>query len=143
MPNSDIVVSALFELCQYSITYSDMTEDMVNVNPDTYNINSIIELTEPVREGYKFLGWFDADGNAVTRIVGRTGDLVLTPKFELIEEEEEPNEPGQPDEPGDDNQGDVGNGDSNNKDDENGNGSEGNGNNNQGILQFLMTCYDF
>lgn len=132
MPNSDIVVSALFELCQYSITYSDMTEDMVNVNPDTYNINSIIELTEPVREGYKFLGWFDADGNVVTRIVGRTGDLVLTPKFELIEEEEEPNEPGQPDEPGDDIQGDVGNGDSNNKDDENGNGSEGNGNNNQG-----------
>ena len=86
MPNSDIIVSALFELCQYNITYSDVAEDVVNTNPDSYNVNSIIELTDLVREGYKFLGWYDAQGNLVTRIVDRTGDLVLTPKFEIIEE---------------------------------------------------------
>ena len=86
MPNSDIVVSALFELCQYNITYSDVAEDVVNTNPDSYNVNSIIELTDLVREGYNFLGWYDAQGNLVTRIVDRTGDLVLTPKFEIIEE---------------------------------------------------------
>ena len=93
MPNSDIVVSALFELCQYNIIYSDITEDVVNVNPDSYNVNSMIELSEPVREGYVFLGWFDTDGNKVERIVGRVGDLVLTPKFELIPEEVVPENP--------------------------------------------------
>ena len=110
MPSSDIVVSALFELCQYNITYSDMTDDVVNANPDSYNVNSIIELAEPVREGYVFLGWFDSEGNKVTRIVGRTGDLVLTPKFELISEDAgdtkpednkpEDNKPGDSNKPG-------------------------------------------
>ena len=129
MPNSDIVVSALFELCQYNITYSDMADNIVNVNPETYNINSVIELSEPVREGYKFLGWYDTDGNLVTRIIGRTGDLVLTPKFELIEQEVEPEKPGDSDEGNkDDANDDSGNkGDS----DDNGidNGSNDNGNN--------------
>ena len=94
MPSSDIVVSALFELCQYNITYSDMADGVVNVNPDSYNVNSIIELSEPVREGYVFLGWYDSEGNKVNRIVGRTGDLVLTPKFELIKEDAGDNDSG-------------------------------------------------
>ena len=93
MPNSDIVVSAMFELCQYNITYSDMADGVINNNPDSYNVNSIIELTKPVREGYVFLGWYDSEGNLVNRIVGRTGDLVLTPKFELIADGSDANKP--------------------------------------------------
>ena len=105
MPSSDIVVSAMFELCQYNITYSDMADGVINVNPDSYNVNSVIELSEPVREGYVFLGWYDSEGNKVNRIVGRTGDLVLTPKFELIKEEAGDNDPGNNDvnKPGDSN----------------------------------------
>ncbi len=42
-------------------------------------------LPVAVRNGYTFLGWFDADGNKVTEIeYGTTGDLVLTAKWELI-----------------------------------------------------------
>ena len=93
MPNSDIVVSALFELCQYSITYSDMTADIINPNPESYTINSSIVLEDATKEGYNFLGWYDQDGNRILKISNRTGNLVLTPMFQLIEVEEEPDDP--------------------------------------------------
>ena len=96
MPSSDIEISALFELCQYEIIYSDMPDGVVNNNPDSYNVNSDIELSEPVREGYTFLGWYDMAGNRVTKIIDRTGDLVLIPKFEIIEESVTPDEPEKP-----------------------------------------------
>ena len=83
MPASDIVISASFELCQYKITYSDMADGVINPNPDSYNINSEIVLAAASRQGYKFLGWYDASGNKIVKISGRTGDIVLTPKFEL------------------------------------------------------------
>ncbi len=42
-------------------------------------------LPVAVRNGYTFLGWFDADGNKVTEIkYGTNGDIVLTAKWELI-----------------------------------------------------------
>ena len=131
MPSSDIVVSALFEICQYSITYSDMATGVINVNPDSYNVNSSIELEDPVREGYTFLGWYDAEGNKVTKIEGRTGDLVLTPRFELNAEANPDDPNAKPDENPD---GDAGNQNGSGSNDPNGNngsnGSNGsNGNN--------------
>ena len=85
MPSNDVVINASFEICQYSITYSDMTADIVNPNPEQYNINSSIVLEDAVREGYNFLGWYDEDGNRILKIANRTGDMVLTPMFQLIE----------------------------------------------------------
>lgn len=102
MPSSDIVVSALFELCQYNITYSDITEDVVNTNPNTYNVNSEIVLADAQRPGYNFLGWYDADGNRIVKIVGRTGDMVLTPMFELADNSPEGDINGDNNNPGDD-----------------------------------------
>lgn len=87
MPSSDVIVTAEFELCQYSIVYSDITEDVTHTNPDSYNINSEIVLSDATREGYNFLGWYDAYGDRVYKLTGRTGNLVLTPKFELVDEE--------------------------------------------------------
>ena len=116
MPSSNIVVSAMFELCQYNIIYSDMATGVVNENPDSYNVNSSIELAEPVREGYTFLGWYDSEGNKVTKIEGRTGDLVLTPRFEL-------NSDANPEDPDKNPDGDAGN--QNGSDSDNSNGNEG------------------
>lgn len=116
MPSSNIVVSAMFELCQYNIIYSDMAPGVVNENPDSYNVNSSIELAEPVREGYTFLGWYDSEGNKVTKIEGRTGDLVLTPRFEL-------NSDANPEDPDKNPDGDAGN--QNGSDSDNSNGNEG------------------
>lgn len=84
MPNSDIIISALFELCEYTITYSDVPSDVTNNNPETYNLYSDITLSGLSRQGYRFLGWYDTDGNMISKIVGRTGDLVLTPRFEYV-----------------------------------------------------------
>lgn len=105
MPNSDVVINALFELCQYDITYNEMPSDVENNNPDTYNLYSDILLNDLEREGYKFLGWFDNDGNRIVKISGRTGNLVLRPEFELLEEPENPDdgeneEPTSPDDGG-------------------------------------------
>ncbi len=87
MPANDIVINATFEICQYTITYSDMTADITNPNPESYTINSNIVLEDATREGYNFLGWYDADGNRILKIANRTGDMVLTPMFQLIEAE--------------------------------------------------------
>jgi uncharacterized repeat protein (TIGR02543 family) len=133
MPSSDIVVSAMFEICQYSITYSDMANGVINVNPDTYNVNSNIELAEPVREGYTFLGWYDSEGNKVTRIIGRTGDLVLTPRFELNSETTKPDDTDKPN--NDSNNGTGGNeqNGSNNGNQNGSNGTPNGGNSNNGV----------
>lgn len=84
MPNSDIIISALFELCEYTITYSDVPSDVTNNNPESYNLYSDITLSGLSRDGYRFLGWYDTEGNMITKIVGRTGDLVLAPRFEYV-----------------------------------------------------------
>lgn len=106
MPNSNIVITAEFELCQYNIIYSDIAEGVINTNPDSYNINSEIVLADATRDGYKFLGWYDADGNKIAKITGRTGDIVLTPMFELIEDVEKPDGGDLNPDDGDTNQGD-------------------------------------
>ena len=87
MPSSDIIINAMFEICEYTITYSDMTADIINPNPESYTINSSIVLEDATKEGYNFLGWYDEDGNRILKISNRTGNLVLTPMFQLIEEE--------------------------------------------------------
>lgn len=75
-------VYARFDLCTYEIT--------VNLNggefksgesiPATYNVESdTITLPTPEKGTAEFLGWVDADGNPVTKIVkGSTGDITLT-----------------------------------------------------------------
>lgn len=93
MPSSDIIINAMFEICEYTITYSDMTADIINPNPESYTINSSIVLEDATKEGYNFLGWYDQDGNRILKISNRTGNLVLTPMFQLIEVEEEPDDP--------------------------------------------------
>lgn len=93
MPDSDVVVYATFRLREYTITYEDITADMLNPNPDTYNINSSITLEAVKKDGYTFVGWYDADGNKVETIAGRTGDIVLIPKFEAVVAEPTPNNP--------------------------------------------------
>ena len=114
----------MFELCQYNIIYSDMATGVVNENPDSYNVNSSIQLVEPVREGYTFLGWYDSEGNKVTKIEGRTGDLVLTPRFEL-------NSDVKPEDPDKNPDGDAGNQNGSGLNDPNGNNGS-NGSNNVG-----------
>lgn len=58
-------------------------------NPEAYTIESpTITLSNPTRDGYHFLGWYDNtsfNGEPITQIVlGSTGDVYLYAKWEVI-----------------------------------------------------------
>ena len=81
--NGDVTVVAKWETVSYNITYN--LDDGVNneANPATYTILDEVVLSNPTKEGYDFLGWVDADGNAVTGIaLGTTGDVEVYAKWE-------------------------------------------------------------
>lgn len=99
MPESDVIVYASFRLREYNIIYENVTEDMINPNPDKYNINSNISLVAVEKEGYTFEGWYDVDGNKVDTIADRTGDIILIPRYEAVEIEPVPEKPDKPSEP--------------------------------------------
>lgn len=84
MPESDVIVYATFVKKEYNIIYEEVTADMVNPNPDKYDIDSNITLLDVEKDGYTFIGWYDVDGNKVENIADRTGDIVLTARYEQI-----------------------------------------------------------
>ena len=65
----------------YTITYHGITETTRNDNPASYGLSDEpIELKTAQRNGYEFLGWFNAEngGEKITKIsVGTTGNLEL------------------------------------------------------------------
>ena len=76
----NISLTAKWTPVNYSITYKGVTE---GENPNkvvSYNVETTtINLNNPKRAGYVFLGWFDEEGNKVTSIEkGSFGDIVLT-----------------------------------------------------------------
>ena len=71
--------TANWEAVPYNITYN-LNGGSVNGNPETYTVLSNITLNRPVKVGYTFLGWLDADeGEPVLdyTISGQSGDITL------------------------------------------------------------------
>ena len=70
----------------YSIEYVLGGGVNASSNPDSYNIESgTIVLADPTREGFIFLGWYDAEqnGNRVTEIkAGSTGRITLYARWQ-------------------------------------------------------------
>ena len=67
---------------EYKITYAGL-EDAVTNNPTTYTIESnTIILTNPVRVGYTFKGWFNGNQQVADIKTGSIGDMTLTAKWE-------------------------------------------------------------
>ena len=60
------------------------------ITTDTFTLN------DASRKGYQFLGWYDEEDELVTVLTGRTGDVLLTAKWEAVEsdttDEEEPDD---------------------------------------------------
>lgn len=81
MPAADKTFEVRFERENYSIIYENMNTGDANDNPSTFHVESgTITLKDPVRSGYKFLGWYDNDehSNRITEIVsGSTGSKTL------------------------------------------------------------------
>ena len=90
-----VTLTAQWTANTYEVTFQmpDGTTQTIEV---TYG-EPFGELPAPTRDGYEFLGWFDADGNKVTAetVFDGTEDLTLEAKWEKL-----PDEPGTGEEPG-------------------------------------------
>ena len=70
----------------YSITYKldGGTNDSANPTTYTYGIG-VDSFKDQTRNGYKFLGWQDADGKPITNISATaSGDKILLAKWEAV-----------------------------------------------------------
>ncbi len=96
--NGVVTLYAMWKPINYNITYEldtilydDSTEGYNHSsNPTTYNINSEIELKNPVRKKYEFDGWYTTtnDGinleNKITKVSrGTTGNITLYAKWKI------------------------------------------------------------
>ena len=80
-----ITLKATWTAMSYNIIYN-ITNDVVNSqNVKTYTPEQSILLQPATRTGYKFIEW-QLDGKKITQIDrGTSGDLTLTPVWEIIE----------------------------------------------------------
>ena len=81
------VLYARWTTVEYTITYV-LQEGITNPNPGSYTVETAnITLQNVSREGYKFLGWYDAEtgGNTVESIAhGSTGEKKLGAHWEIL-----------------------------------------------------------
>ena len=77
----DHTFTAQWEIINYDIKY-DLPSDATNnsKNPYSYNIETGVQVQDPIRPGYKFLGWQEGD----TIPVGSTGEKTFTAQWELL-----------------------------------------------------------
>lgn len=102
-PAYEINAEYYFDPVNYSITYELDGGTNSSENPLTYNvITGVKSFSSPVKAGYKFLGWYDADGNEISGVnidalewrsteellyllsTRTTGDITVYAKWELV-----------------------------------------------------------
>lgn len=80
----DVKVYAKWEIVNYNINYDLDGGANAEGNPATYTVDDEIVLAEPTKENHSFLGWVDAEGNAVTKIAkGSVGDVQVKATWKL------------------------------------------------------------
>ena len=91
---SNMKVYAQWDATKFTLTFDTQGGDPVE--SQTVEIGDAVKkLPTPVREGYTFLGWFDAaeGGNPVKSIDAMTGDVTLYAQWEKKEDPTEPTDP--------------------------------------------------
>lgn len=93
MPAENLNLYANFELDEYTITYHLNGGINHPSNRSTYNYFDLdVMLYEPVKEGFKFLGWYlnsDYSGNKVIKIdMNLLGNITLYARWAAFDEEE-------------------------------------------------------
>ena len=76
---------ATWQVNSYNITYQldGGTNDKANPNEYTYG-SGVDSFKDPVKDGYKFLGWIDENGKPITNIsAAARGDKVLSANWEV------------------------------------------------------------
>ncbi len=79
---------ARYEAISYTIEYQLDGGILGGTNPTTYSVETpTITLTNPTKEGFVFVGWFDAEleGNLITEIpLGSSGDIDLFARYSVV-----------------------------------------------------------
>ncbi len=76
----DKTFTANWEVITYNISYELVGGENNESNPATYTVEDEVNLKNPTKVGYKFIGWSN-DGK-ITK--GSTGDVTFTAKYDLI-----------------------------------------------------------
>ena len=80
----DVKVYAKWEVVNYNVIYDLDGGVNAEANPATYTVEDEVVLAEPTKENHTFLGWVDAEGNAVTKIEkGTVGDVQVKATWKL------------------------------------------------------------
>ena len=79
---SNVSVMGNWVAIEYAITYKD-GDTVLELTPNKYTVaDEVVLPAAPVKPDCLFEGWYDADGNKVTKIAaGSTGEVVLTAKY--------------------------------------------------------------
>lgn len=80
---AELIFKPIFEATKYEIIYNLNGGTNAEGNPTKYDVeDDEIKLSDPTKEGYKFLGWYDENDTKVTEIhAGSTGDKNFTAKW--------------------------------------------------------------
>ena len=76
----DKTFTANWEVITYNISYELVGGENNESNPATYTVEDEVNLKNPTKVGYKFIGWSN-DGKIAK---GSTGDVTFTAKYDLI-----------------------------------------------------------
>ncbi len=134
MPDSDVEVTAEFEPVIYSISY--VTDGGQHVNAEQYTVEDNIILSDAIKDGYIFKGWYNEAGEEVRELHYATGNMILSAKWEkTIENTDNPTDIKDGDSDADEDN--TTKGDENNNNNGNSNAANGTGNstgNNSGSM---------
>lgn len=88
---SNLLVKATWELITYSIKYFDGDNELANLGPSEYTVESDASINlpnAPEKEGYEFIGWYSDDVRVVTFFSSDAEDKVFEAKYQekVIEE---------------------------------------------------------
>lgn len=80
----NITLYANWELVEFTINYNLDGGENSSKNPSVYNVEELpLTLSEPNKNGYNFVGWFDGETQITEIAAGTTGEVNLTAKYEL------------------------------------------------------------
>ena len=83
MPANDLTYYAVFEINQYTISFGETGDSTIDDITQDYG-TEIVAPAEPVKEGYTFTGWADAEGNkAEVPATMPAEDVELTATWEI------------------------------------------------------------
>ena len=77
----DMTITARFVEKRYTVVFHDPVNGTVLMKNDLLYGSSIVFPDDPSADGYRFLGWKAADGNAPTTV---TGHMIITASYEHI-----------------------------------------------------------